>query len=138
MNRNSNRPGLVIAAERLLWLSAAIAALFTMTASIGLLPFEIPGVAVVLNVMTVAFLALSAAHIGRGRNWARWLLLVFFVLGLLLLLIAVMVAPQVMWLLPTLVVVFGFTQCVIQLAALVLVFMPASKNWFRAAAQISA
>jgi hypothetical protein len=138
MNRNLNRPSFVIAAERLLWLSAAIAALFTMAAYVGLLPFKIPGVAVVSNVITVAFLALCAVKIGVGRNWARWAMLVFFVLGFLMLPLAMIIAPQAMWLMPTLLVVFGFIQCVIQLTALVLVFMPASRIWFRPAAQVIA
>lgn len=74
--------------------------------------------------------------IGVGRNWARWSMLLFFVLGLLMLLLAVIIEPQVLWLMPTLLVVFGFIQCVIQLAALVMVFMPASRIWFRPAAQV--
>jgi hypothetical protein len=140
MNRNLNRPSFVIAAERLLWLSAAIAALFTVAAYVGLLPFpfKVPGVAVVSNVIPVAVLSLCAVKIGVGRNWARWLMLVFFVIGILMLTLAVIIAPQVMLLLPTLIVVFGFIQCVIQLAALVLVFMPASRIWFRPAAQVIA
>jgi ABC-type glycerol-3-phosphate transport system permease component len=60
------------------------------------LPFKIPGVAVVSNVITVAFLALCAVKIGVGRNWARWAMLVFFVLGFLMLPLAVIIAPQVM------------------------------------------
>ena len=128
----------MIAAERLLWLSAAIAALVTMAAYVGLLPFKISGVAAVLMVIPVAFLALCAVKIGVGRNWARWLMLVYFVLGLLMLPLALIIAPQALLLMPTLLVVYGFIQCVIQLAALVLVFVPASRIWFRPTAQVVA
>jgi hypothetical protein len=138
MNRNLNRPSFGIAAERFLWLSAAIAALFAIAAYVGLLPLKTPGGAVVLPFITAAFLALCAVKIGVGRNWARWAMLVFFVLGLLMLSLAVTIAPQAMLLMPTLLVVYGFIQCVIQLAALVLVFMPASRVWFRPAAQVIA
>jgi hypothetical protein len=79
----------------------------------------------------------------RREDWCRTQLgalamLVFFVLGFLMLPLAVIVAPQAMWLMPTLLVVFGFIQCIIQLAALVLVFMPASSIWFRPTAQVIA
>jgi hypothetical protein len=79
----------------------------------------------------------------RHEDWCRtqlgaWAMLVFFVLGFLMLPLAVIIAPQVMLLMPTLLVVFGFIQYVIQLAALVLVFMPASRIWFRPAAQVIA
>lgn len=79
----------------------------------------------------------------RHEDWCRtqlgaWAMLVFFVLGFLMLPLAVIIAPQVMLLMPTLLVVFGFIQCVVQLAALVLVFMPASRIWFRPAAQVIA
>jgi hypothetical protein len=134
MNMKLSRPSFVIAAERLLWLSATIAALFTIAASVGLLSLEIPGVVVVSNVIPVAILALCAVKIGIGRNWARWLMLVFFLLGLLMLSLAVTIAPQALLSMPTQLVVFGVTQCVMQLAAVVLVFMPASRIWFRRAA----
>ena len=135
MNKNVNRPGLVIAAERLLLLSATIAALFTISAYAGLLP-RIPGVAVISNVLIVAFLALCALKIGAGRSWARWLMLVFFVAGFLILPLATIIEPEVMLLIPRLLVVYGFIQCAIQLAALILVFMPASRIWFGSNARL--
>ncbi len=138
VDRNLNQPSFVVTAERLLWLSAAITALLTVAAYAGLLPFTIPGVAVVSNAITVAFVALCALKISVGRNWARWLLLLFFVLGFLMLPLVVIIEPQVLRLMPMLLVIFGFIQCVIQLAALVLVFIPASRIWFRPAAQIVA
>jgi hypothetical protein len=138
MNKSSSRPSLVTAAERLLWLSAAIAAVFTTAAYVGLLPFRIPGNAVVSNLITVAFIALGAVKIGAGRNWARWLMLVVFVLGSLMLPLAMIFAPQVLRSMPTLLVLVGFIQFVIQLAALILVLMPASKGWFQPTAQVAA
>jgi hypothetical protein len=135
---NASRPGFVIAAERLLLLSAAIAALFSIATYAGLLPLKIPSGIVVLSFFNVAFLALCAVKIGVGRNWARWAMLVFFVLGLLMLPLAMTIAPQATLLMPTLLVVYGLIQCVIQLAALVLLFMPASRIWFRPAAQVIA
>jgi hypothetical protein len=133
---NVSRPSFVIAAERLLLLSATIAALFAIAAYAGLLPREVPGGVAALAFVTPAFLAVCAVKIRGGRNWARWAMLVFFVLGLLLLSLAVAIAPQAMLLMPTLLVVYGLMQCVIQLAALVMVFMPASRIWFRPAAQV--
>jgi hypothetical protein len=56
----------------------------------------------------VALVALCAVKIGVGRNGARWLMLMFFVLGFLTLPLAVMIEPQVLTSMPTLLVVFGF------------------------------
>lgn len=129
-------PSIVIAAERLLSLSAVMTALITIAAYRGFLPLTIPGVAVVANVITAALVALCAVNIGVGRNWARWLMLVLFVLGIVILMLAVSIEPQVLQLMPTLLIVVGLIQCLIQLLALVLVFMPASRVWFKSAAQI--
>jgi hypothetical protein len=131
-----NPPSMVIAAERLLSLSAVMPALITTAAYRGFLPVTVPGIAVVANVTIAALVALCAVNIGVGRNWARWLILVLFVVGVLILLLAVSIDPQVLQLAPTLLVVVGLIQCVIQLLALVLVFMPASTAWFKPAAQI--
>jgi len=138
MNKDQTRPGLVIIAERLLWLSAVITALFTLTAYIGVFSLKIPGDAVISNLLTVAFLLLCAVKIGAGRNWARWLLLVVFSLGSLMLPVALVFAPQVVRSMPLHLVVVGFVQFAIQLAALILVFTPASKEWFRPAEGVAA
>ena len=136
VNMNLNARNVVIAAQRLLWLCAAIAALFAMSASVGLLPAEIPtGAAVGSSLIAVAILAMCAAKIGVGRNWARWFMLGYLLLSLLMLSLAAAINPHPLLLMPLQLVVFGVIQCVIQLAALVLVFMPASRIWFTQAAR---
>ncbi|HXH24683.1 MAG TPA: hypothetical protein VNI78_05500 [Vicinamibacterales bacterium] len=131
------RPQSVVMAERLIWTSAAIAAFFTIAAYVGLLPFRIPGNAVISDFVDVAFLALCAAKIRAGRNWTRWLMLIVFVLGSLMLPLALLFAPQIVQSMPATLVIVGLVQFAIQLGALILVFMPASSAWFRPNRQVA-
>jgi hypothetical protein len=89
-------------------LTALVSRVHAQRLDIDLLPFTIPGVAAIPNFIAVALVALCAVKIGVGRNWARWLMLVFFVLGFLTLPLAVMIEPQVLTSMPTLLVVFWF------------------------------
>jgi len=130
-------PRSVILAERLLWLSAAIAVFFTLAGYVGFLQITTPGKTVISNFITVAFLVLCANKIGAGRNWARWLVLVVFALGSLTLPLVLIFAPQILRSMPVLLVVVGLLQFAIQLTALVLAFIPSSKSWFRRPAQIA-
>ena len=131
MNTESRPPNLVIAAERLLLLSAAITVFFTVTTYAGLLSPKTSGMAVISNFTTAGLLVLCALKIGDGRNWARWLLLALFVLGSLVLPLAIIFAPQMLRATPTLFTVVGVIQFAIQTAALVLVFLPRSRPWFQ-------
>ncbi|HEY5087834.1 MAG TPA: hypothetical protein VII66_10795 [Gemmatimonadaceae bacterium] len=127
----SVRPGSVTLAGRLLWISAAITAVLTVAAYAGALPFRFSGEAMISNFITAALLALCAAKIGAGRNWARWLMLIIFVLGSLTIPIALILAPQILQSIPALLLVVFLLQSAIQIVALVLAFMPTSRIWFR-------
>ncbi len=138
MNQNSaeDPPLSVTLAERLLWISAAITMLLTIVAYIGLLPFRNSGGTVISNLTTIAFLVLCATKIKAGRNWARWLMLAVFLLGSLMLPLALVFSLAALSL-PGFLVVVGMFQFVIQLSALVLVIIPASGVWFRPSANVT-
>ncbi len=80
------------------------------------------------SILVVVAIALL---IRNGRNWARWLFAVFFVLGVPTMLA---VATQLSaWLhdRPTRAVLM-LLQSLLQLAALILLFVPEANAWFRA------
>jgi len=126
-------PSPVVVAKRLLWIPAGITVFFTVMAYIGLLPFRITNGAVISNFITAAFLALCAAKIRAGRNWARWLMLIIFALGGLMTPLLLILIPQMLHSMPALLIVIAVLQFVIQGAALVLVFVSGSRVWFQPA-----
>jgi glucan phosphoethanolaminetransferase (alkaline phosphatase superfamily) len=125
-------PQAVRAAVACLWLSAAIVAVVTLAvwAQLG-------GVAntpslMVNNLLTLALLALIAFQISTGRGWARWLLAVLYVLGTAATLYLLLFVPASFRTQPTLLQATGLVQLALQTAAMVLVFLPASGQWFKA------
>jgi hypothetical protein len=62
-------------------------------------------------------------------------MLVVFMFGSLMLPLALVLAPQLVGSMPPLLVGVGVLQFVIQLAALVLVFVPSGSVWFQAPAK---
>lgn len=137
MTTQPGRPREVTVAMRLLWLSAALTVFFTVVHALRLLPVQIPirTGAVISNFGTAAFLALSALKFGAGRNWARWLLLAVVVFGSLTLPLLMILAPQLLRVMPPLLVLIGLVQCCIQVSALILAFLPASRAWFKTGGQ---
>lgn len=77
-------------------------------------------------VPTLALIALLAWQIYAGKNWARIVYTVFFVLGLpfsILPLVEALQSRPISGLL-------GVLQLVMQSAALVLLYLPGSRSWF--------
>ena len=80
---------------------------------------------------TVAVYSFLAYKIYQGRSWARWVFAVLWILGMLGLSV-LSFAPQVARQIPWTAWVMTGIQTVIQLTALVLLFVPVSSRWFRA------
>jgi hypothetical protein len=122
------RPSTVVRFELLTWLSLVLGVVGVA------LSFETyvrqSGVAFVLIVQsfTFAVLALLIWLIARrGKNWARWVFTVLFVLGLPLSLPMVWASLAPI----TLAGVISVVQIALQVVALVFVFSPQSRPWFQ-------
>lgn len=109
------RPNSIVGAVFLLWATLAIG-LANVVA--GLMAGSIANTVFVWWILTFValFVVWIVVKIASGRNWARVTFLVLFVLGL----------PFAQWQNTVLVIQSGF-----ELAALVLLFVPASNEWFR-------
>lgn len=85
------------------------------------------GFALVAMVITFAILLFNVTMISRGRNWARMVYLVLYVIGL----------PRsivfLLQMLPsnTLTALIGTVQAILQLVAIVLLFQKPSSVWFK-------
>lgn len=114
-----------------LWLSAGLVVLLTVASWVGLQ--QIPGgvVPTLTNLVTVALLALVALKVGAGRNWARWLFAVGYVLGSFMFVVSLFLAPQLFRSLPVVLQGSGIVQFALQSVALVLLFIGTSRQWFR-------
>lgn len=78
-------------------------------------------------VSVILILTIFTYKIWLGRNWARIILTVFYALGLYPFIKELPVEAQ-----RSLIVVFGsISQIVLQLAAIILIFLPASSDWFK-------
>jgi hypothetical protein len=128
------RPQAVDFGAKLLWVSAVITLLATIAGRAALIDVPVPGSTMVSNLITTAILALCAWKIGAGRNWARWVFLVVWVLGSGFLALVACFAPQALRGMSTVLVTIAVVQTALQTAALILTFMPASNAWFRARA----
>ena len=128
---SNNKPQSIQRAVACLWVSASLVALLTVASWSGVL--EIPsGVGPTLtNLLTFLLIALTAIKVSAGRNWARWLFAVVYVLGSLMFLVSLLLAPQVFRSLPTVLQGSTVVQFVLQTAALVLLFIGTSSQWFR-------
>ena len=110
-----------------LWTSAAVAlAALVLHANI------VTNGDVVAGGLSAALLALTAAKLGAGRNWARWLLLVVAGLGSLTFIVVVVLAPQVFLAYPGTVQAVGVIQFGLQISALFLAFTRESRQWLAA------
>jgi glucan phosphoethanolaminetransferase (alkaline phosphatase superfamily) len=129
---SNDQPKSLRAAVLCLWLSVGIVALITLATWANVLGLISTPSLTVNNLLTLALLVLIAFNIGAGRGWARWLFAVVYVLGALMTLYLVLFVPQSFRSMPTLLQVTGLLQLVLQTAAMVLVFVPASTQWFTA------
>ena len=73
------------------------------------------------------FTAYLVAMVEKGRNWARITYLVLFLLGLPFL----VMSYWANWRMAPIAALSGTTQTLLQAVAVVLVFVPASRRWFR-------
>ena len=67
----------------------------------------------------------------RGKNWARWIFLVLFALGLLLSIRDIQQPHS------TVTLAFFFAQSVVQLVAAIALILPASNKWFKGDSRVA-
>jgi hypothetical protein len=83
------------------------------------------------SLVGAAIMVFFAWKIRTGRNWARWVLAVFMVLGVGGWVISILVVPVAWSVLPLAHVVSGLAQTALQIAAVVLTFTTQARAWFR-------
>lgn len=121
------RPVSVYRATLCLWVSAAVAVV-----SLILLAKIVTTADVVIAGISAALLALAAAKVGAGRQWARWLFVAIWILGSFSGMVMLALAPQAFLALPGTVQAIGILQYALQTGALVLLFTRPSREWFSA------
>lgn len=126
------RPEPVRHAVTCLWTSAVLGVAAGLLQVMGIIPATNPIMAAVIAVISAGLMALVAVKVGAGRNWARWLFATIYFLGSLISIIAFALVPQTFMAIPFLGKVSAVSQFVLQTVALVLIFMRASRQWFRA------
>ena len=131
-----NKPNAIKYSVGLLWLSAALTLLLTIAMLFKVLPFTVLPIDTVPNFITAFILGLCAYKISKGRNWAKWLLLILFVLGALIFPFIYFFAPDQITGMPGIVQVSGFVQCILQTIAIVLLFVKSSRGWFKEKAKL--
>ena len=129
---SGNKPKSVQWAVVCLWVSVGLVSVLTVDSWVGLVGIPRGIASTVTNLLTLALLALVAIKLGAGRGWARWLFAVVYVLGSLMFVVSLLLAPQVFRSLPTVLQGSGIVQFALQTAALVLMFTEASRQWFKA------
>ena len=127
-----SKPTSLRLAVRCLWLSAAVALVFSVLQIVGDVPTASLAADVATNLITAAVLALVAAKSNSRRGWARWLLAAIFALAALMLTVVAYRLPEVFLLLPEQMGATGLIQIALQTVALGLMFTPASNRWFAA------
>jgi peptidoglycan/LPS O-acetylase OafA/YrhL len=133
LNDSSNPPPASMrAAIVCLWLSVAIVAVLTLASWANVLGLPNTPSLTVNNLLTLALLVLIAIKISAQRGWARWLFAVLYVLGSLATLYLAVFVPQSFRNLPAMLQVTGLAQLGLQTAAMVLIFLPPSRRWFKA------
>ena len=129
---SGERPTSVQRAAICLWVSAGLALILTVVQVIGLVETAEVGMTAIIGVVTAGVLALIAAKVSAGRNWARWLFAVIYVIGSFTSAVLALVAPELFRALPTILQGSTILQFLLQTAALVLIFTNASRQWFKA------
>jgi uncharacterized membrane protein len=127
-----NPPGVMRIAQACLWASVAIAAMLTVAVWTSLLGVTSTASLTVNNLLSLALLVLIAVNINAGRRWARELFAFVYVLGALMTLYLALFVPLSFSSMPTLLQITGLLQLALQTAAIVLIFVPPSRRWFKA------
>lgn len=114
------------------WISACLVLLLCAASLAGV--GGVPGGASALatNLVTFALLAWVATKLGSGRNWARWVFAVLYVLGSLASAVSIVFLPEAFLSLSLLAKASSVVQFILQTAALLLMFTHPSCTWLRA------
>ena len=124
----TSRPPKVGTAIKLLYITLGLGILRSALEASTLLQAPSPALVIFKKALVFGVIWFFIFMIARGRNWARITFLVLFVGGL-------PIAVLQLWQSLTAYPIFGlldFSQTVIQIVALVLLFQKASSAWFKA------
>jgi hypothetical protein len=127
-----NQPSPVRAALACLWLSTGILALLTVAAWANLLALPNTANVTVNNLLTLVFMLLVIVKLAVGRGWARWVFAAVYFLGSAVTLYLSIFEPQIFRNQPLALQATGLVQLALQTLAMVLLLMPASRQWFQA------
>jgi glucan phosphoethanolaminetransferase (alkaline phosphatase superfamily) len=130
-NASVIQPPPVRAALLCLWLSTGILALLTVAAWANLLSLPNTSSVTVNNLLTLAFMLFVIAKLTAARGWARWVFAVVYLLGSAVTLYLSIFEPQTFRNQPLALQVTGLAQLALQTAAMVLLLMPAARQWFK-------
>ena len=83
-----------------------------------------------VGICTAALLGLMAWKIAQGRNWARWVFAIIYILGTLG--SVAVITPAVFLAHPLVLQANMILQFILQTAAAVLVFTSSARQWFKA------
>lgn len=126
-----SRPAIVSNAVRLLYASLAIGVVRAFLEFNTMVADAPIGLVLVISAITFGLLLFLIYKIAAGRNWARIVFLVLFVVG-----VPMSVIPLVHSLAQTPVSgLIGLVQLVVQVIALVMLFQSPSNAWFRSVKQ---
>jgi glucan phosphoethanolaminetransferase (alkaline phosphatase superfamily) len=115
-----------------LWLSTAILALLTVAAWANVLALPNTPSVTLNNLLTLAFMLLVIIKLAAGRGWARWVFAAVYFLGSAVTLYLSVFEPQIFRNQTLVLQATGLVQLALQTAAMVLLLLPASRQWFRA------
>lgn len=124
-------PPSVRAALVCLWLSTAILALLTIAAWANVLALPNTPSVTVNNLLTLAFMLLVIIKLAAGQGWVRWVFAVVYFLGSAVTLYLSIFEPQIFRNQPLVLQATGLVQLALQTAAMVLLLLPASRQWFQ-------
>ena len=123
-------PPSVRRAAQFLWASFVLAAALGVLHLAGAVPSANSTVDAITAMVSAALIALIAAKVGAGRNWARWLYVAIYLLGSAMSVVLLIFMPQAFLSLPGPLQASALVQLLLQTCALVLMFTPASRRWF--------
>jgi hypothetical protein len=132
LQTHTNQPPSVRAALACLWLSTAVLTLLTIAAWANLLALPNTASTTVNNLLTLVFMLLVIVKLTAGRGWARWVFAVVYFLGSAVTVYLSVVQPQIFRDQPLALQVTGLLQLALQTVAMVLLVVPASRQWFAA------
>lgn len=121
-------------AGRILWVSVATIVAFMVAWGTGLVRgpggASMPAVAVLGNVVTIAFLLFVADSALKARNWVRWVFAVLWGMGFVSLAFSLAFALEAWQGIPLSFRLMNLVQTALQLWAIILMFTPQSAAWF--------